>query len=174
MNIQSAINQMRFARRMGKITGEVQCRVMRRIRPLAKDLLWQKMMALRAEIDKEVAPLIRNRQQAYTVLTSNKLGSSSWESREKNKAEKRLPTPKLEGFEFTAEWFKMQDEAENPGKAERRQIRLAKQAAMDPVKKAERAARKAAKKTLLATIQAIQAAGYETIDPADLDKPFTL
>lgn len=64
MNIQSAIRQMRVARRLGKLSLDQQNRILRRLAPRESQLNWEKMMGLRAQIEKEIQPILQARRQA--------------------------------------------------------------------------------------------------------------
>lgn len=64
MNIQNAISQMRIQRKMGKLSEERQARILRRFHPRHSQLQWERMMALRAEIEKDVQPKIQAMRQA--------------------------------------------------------------------------------------------------------------
>ena len=68
MNIQSAIRQCRIARRLGKLTNEAQTRSLRKLGLVRENTRnWERMMALRASIDKEVAPILLARKQAEAI-----------------------------------------------------------------------------------------------------------
>lgn len=64
MNIELAVKQMRIARKAGKISAEVQQKLMRRIAPRQSQLNWEKMMAFRAQIEREVAPVLEVKRKA--------------------------------------------------------------------------------------------------------------
>jgi hypothetical protein len=79
MNIQSAINSLRIARKLGKISSEQQARILRRLKhiPLiqmesqikAKMLsVWAPLNNLRKQIDAEVQPILDQRNQAEDNL----------------------------------------------------------------------------------------------------------
>jgi len=55
---------MRVARRLGKLSLDQQNRILRRIHPRPSTLTWERMMALRASIAKDVAPILQARREA--------------------------------------------------------------------------------------------------------------
>lgn len=64
MNIQIALRQMRNSRKLGKLSLSQQDRIMRRIQPRESVLNWERLNALRAQIDSEVAPILQAKREA--------------------------------------------------------------------------------------------------------------
>lgn len=95
---------MRVARRLGKISTEVQTRLMRRLSPLQTQLNWEAMMRLRASIEKDVAPILAAKRAAERVCYDIKYNVDS-----KNKATPVKVTPRkrkvLTGYEYTRAWW---------------------------------------------------------------------
>lgn len=68
MNIDKAIRQMRVARRLGKISNEQQERILRKRAGRNRFATWERMMALRASIEKEIAPILAAKREAERDL----------------------------------------------------------------------------------------------------------
>ncbi len=59
LNLFNAIKIMRIARKLGKISLEQQQRLIRRLAPRESTLRWERMMALRASIEKAITPALQ-------------------------------------------------------------------------------------------------------------------
>lgn len=126
MNIQTAIRQMRIARRLGKLSNEQQNRIMRKISPRPAQSLWQSMRnmleSIKAEptVKKELEAkraaerdLFQIKCQPDTILPEEKVSSLSplqqrlAESRQrciaKQNAAANIPAPKKRGRKSNAE-----------------------------------------------------------------------
>jgi hypothetical protein len=138
MNIKSAISQMRVARRLGKLSSEQAARLLRRLghsyalsqhekikaemtAPPAPE--WLAIMELRNSIEAEILPkleaarkaddLLNNpaeRRKVFTVMDACLEQADSVSA--------KVEAPKLEGYEYTREWW---DEAERRERKERRE-----------------------------------------------------
>ena len=116
MNIQTAIRQMRVARRLGKISNEVQTRIMRRLRPRESELQWERLMALRASIERDIQPIIAAKRAAerdcfdikYMVVESKAVPVAV--------APTRKVKPALTGYEYTPAWWKEAEQRERAAK----------------------------------------------------------
>ena len=63
INLEQAVRQMRVACKLGKISLDTQNRTMRRL-GVNRFANWERMMALRASIEKEIAPILRAKREA--------------------------------------------------------------------------------------------------------------
>jgi uncharacterized protein with HEPN domain len=68
MMIEKALRQMRTARKLGKITNEVQRRIMRKIAPRESEVHWEHLMALRSRIEHDIQPLLLAKKQAEATV----------------------------------------------------------------------------------------------------------
>ena len=98
---------MRVARHLGKLSHEQQERIMRRISPRQSTLNWEKMMAFRASIEKEIAPQLAATRAAEAEADCFQVRSST-PSRKATSAfaTLRVAKPVLIGHEYTPEWWK--------------------------------------------------------------------
>lgn len=109
---------MRIARRLGKINNEVQTRVMRRLAPRESQLHWEAMMRLRAQIEKDIAPIMAARRAAEYDCFQIKF---KVDAKDRATPVKVIPAPrkrqKLTGYEYTRAWW---DEMELKERADRK------------------------------------------------------
>lgn len=106
MNIQSAVRQMRVARRLGKLSLDQQNRLMRRLAPRACVLRWERMMALRASIERDIQPALMEKRKAeaeafqvrFLVERANRPAVPT--------VTVKVTRPALVGYEYTPEWWK--------------------------------------------------------------------
>lgn len=116
LNINSAVRQMRVARKLGKISNETQTRLMRKLAPRDSQLSWESMMRLRAQIERDIRPILQAKREAerdvFNVLfqVESNLKAKSFVSA---KVKKKV----LAGYEYTPEWWK---EAEKRERAQRK------------------------------------------------------
>jgi hypothetical protein len=143
MNVVTAVNQMRIARKLGRIAPETQSRIMRGIgKGWQAEQIWQAGMAFRKQIERDCRPALDAKHHAEYVYFDVPYISGAQMSKITRKQVKtaKITRPALTGYEYTPAWFKEQAKLEL----------AAEKAAMSPeeksTKKAERATRKAAKK----------------------------
>ena len=122
MNIQSVLRQMRTARRLGKISNEVQTRLIRRLAPRQSQLNWEAMMRLRAQIEKDIAPIITARREVEAECYQIPFRVERAAKATPVKITTRRPRQALTGYEYTPAWWK---EAELRERAARKQERVA-------------------------------------------------
>lgn len=117
LNIKTAVRQMRVARRLGKISNEVQTRIMRRLAPRESQVHWENMMALRASIAREIAPAIHAKRVAERECFDIKYTVGA-EARKAKLAPvtMRVSTPVLNGYEYTREWWNACEKQEREAK----------------------------------------------------------
>ncbi len=103
---------MRIARKLGKISNEVQTRTMRRL-GFNRMAQWESMMRLRASIEKEVAPILAAKHAAEADCFQIKFKVTEGKATPVKVAAPRK-SRKLEGYEYTRAWW---DEAEKRERA---------------------------------------------------------
>ncbi len=64
LNINTALRQMRTARHLGKLSNEQQVRILRKRCGVNRMATWERLMALRASIEREIAPILAAKRQA--------------------------------------------------------------------------------------------------------------
>lgn len=107
INLTVAVNQMRQARKAGKISNKVQARTLRRLglemNPNTER--WAQVMKLRAEIHREIDPKIK------TAISYAYAGSDiATELTPKKYVSKRITNkPQLKKFDCTPEWWNLQE-----------------------------------------------------------------
>lgn len=106
---------MRAARKLGKLSLEQQNRIMRRIQPRESSLSWERMMALRAQIEREIQPILQANREAEHECFQARFAKS--EPRKAVVAPKAKKKPALVGYEYTPQWWK---EAELRERAQRK------------------------------------------------------
>ena len=127
MNIQIALNQMRIARRLGKISNEIQSRTLRRLgyapavavsdyrSPSA--LLapptpqWIAMMGLLESIKAEIAPMLEAKRQAERECYDIRFAGDGQRKEKISKVTPVVRPPKqdLLGYEYTRAWWDAMD-----------------------------------------------------------------
>jgi hypothetical protein len=122
INLHVALTQCRIARRQGKISSEIQQRILRRlcnannldIEPITHNR-WGRMMALRASIEREIAPQKEafRRTQWESICTAKQLLATELKS-EPALAETVIP-PIDPRFDYV--WWKEQERLESEQKA---------------------------------------------------------
>ncbi len=122
MNIQSAISQMRIGRKLGKISNEVQTRVLRRFAPRDTQLQWEAMMRLRSQIERDIQPIMKARKAAEAECYQIKFKVTETKSAPVKAAAPRKVRAELTGYEYTVAWWKEQDLKE---RQDRKAARLA-------------------------------------------------
>jgi hypothetical protein len=101
-NIHNAICKANIAARAGRISAEVQARILRKLNPSTEDLRWQSMRKLQAEIHKDIAPKLEEKRKVerevldieFTVPTKRAYVSRA-----------RAKLPRLTDYEFTPAWW---------------------------------------------------------------------
>lgn len=172
IDIHKALAQLRIARKLGKISNEVQARQLRRlgyapaiaIADAAKLRAeqWQGMMGVLKSIHAEIAPAIAAKRQAERDCFDVRYQDDS--KRRVAKVAPVVPVAapvkrEVAGYEYTPAWWKEQERKErNELKAKRQALRASGMT----------------KEQAKAAIAAIEGAGVEAIDLADLDKEFSL
>lgn len=134
MNIQTAIRQMRVARRLGKLSAEQASRLLRRLghpavvaqhKQFAAAMtaapspeavqLWDKFMDLRNTIEAEVLPKLEAKRKADDLLfnpADRRKAYTVMDACLDQAASVKVEAPKLEGYEFTPEWWKEAEKRE--------------------------------------------------------------
>jgi len=123
MKIQSAIRQMRVARRLGKLSAEQAARLLRRLghsyalsqhEKIKAEFLappspeWLEMMALRNDIEAEVLPTLEAARKADDLLNNPAERRKTFMDaclEEADSVSAKVEAPKLEGYEFTRAWW---------------------------------------------------------------------
>lgn len=125
LNLHTALTHCRTARRMGKISGEVQQRTLRRLlnaQGIEVENItatrWGRMMALRASIEREIKPkLDAIRKARYTLLRGNDNMLVTVPARRKQvAAAARASIPPIDP-NLNADWWKEQERLESEEKA---------------------------------------------------------
>lgn len=116
MNIQSAVRQMRIARKLGKISNEVQSRVMRRLAPRQMELNWEAMMRLRAQIERDCAPVLAAKRAAEADCFQIKFKVTEGKATPVKVAPVRRRKQALTGHEYTPAWWKEAEQRERAAK----------------------------------------------------------
>jgi len=106
INITTAVRQMRIARRLGKINNEIQTRMMRRL-GFNRMAQWESMMRLRAQIERDIAPILTAKRAAEAELLQVKYKVT--ERKAPVKVAPRKVKQVLTGYEYTIEWWKAMD-----------------------------------------------------------------
>jgi hypothetical protein len=102
INITTAVRQMRIARKLGKISNEIQTRVMRRL-GFNRMAQWESMMRLRAQIERDIAPVMVARKEAEADLFQIKCKVT--ERKAPVKVAPRKVKQVLTGYEYTVAWW---------------------------------------------------------------------
>lgn len=108
---------MRIARKLGKISNEVQSRMMRRLAPRESEIRWESMMALRRQIEGDCAPALAAKRAAEAECFQVKFKVTEGKATPVKVTAPRKVRQQLTGYEYTRAWW---DEMERKERQDRK------------------------------------------------------